>query len=131
MTLAPLALRSCLFLMPSPMLSGARFYSGSQTNGCHMSTTERNSILDRIGQKSGKTSTASAISFPSGSHKLLTRENLNIAGMPAKQYLKTVAYKDQIPAFRAVLKDIGESQGWTLDDLRARFSNPLWDYIVF
>jgi hypothetical protein len=62
---------------------------------------------------------------------LCSRETLDLAGMPAKQYLKTVAYKNEIPAFRATLEEIGKAQGWTLDDVKARFSNALWDYLVF
>ncbi|KAI9867387.1 MAG: hypothetical protein M1813_008945 [Trichoglossum hirsutum] len=58
-------------------------------------------------------------------------EKLDLAGMPAKQYLKTVAYKDEIPAFKDILEEIGKVQGWTLDDVKARFSNALWDYLVF
>lgn len=52
-------------------------------------------------------------------------------GLPARQYLKTVAYKDQIPQFKSVFADIGASQGWGLDDLKARFSNELWDDLIF
>jgi hypothetical protein len=62
---------------------------------------------------------------------LSVREKLDLAGMPAKQYLKTVAYKDEIPAFKDILEEIGKVQGWTLDDVKARFSNALWDYLVF
>lgn len=54
-----------------------------------------------------------------------------MANMPAKHYLKTVAYKDQIPAFKSVLTDIGRAHGWTLDDIKARFSNELWDEMIY
>lgn len=56
---------------------------------------------------------------------------INIRGLPARKYLKTVAYKDQIPQFKAVLADIGKNQGWSLEDLKARFSNELWDDLIF
>jgi hypothetical protein len=56
---------------------------------------------------------------------------IKIRGLPARQHLKTVAYKVQIPQFKAVLADIGKSQGWGLDDLKARFSNELWDDMIF
>ncbi len=59
------------------------------------------------------------------------RDFVSMGGLPARKYLKTVAYKDQIPQFKAVLTDIGKGQGWELDDLKARFSNELWDEIVF
>jgi hypothetical protein len=52
-------------------------------------------------------------------------------GLTARQYLKTVAYKDQIPQFKKVLGEIGSTQGWAIDDLQARFSNELWDEIIF
>jgi len=61
----------------------------------------------------------------------MPRDMITIRGLPARKYLKTVAYKDQIPQFKAVLADIGKSQGWGLDDLKARFSNELWDEMVF
>ena len=59
------------------------------------------------------------------------RDMIKFRGLPARQFLKTDAYKDQIPQFKAVLADIGKTQGWVLDDLKARFSNMLWDEIVF
>lgn len=52
-------------------------------------------------------------------------------GRPAKQYLKEVAYKDAIPKFKATLTDIGVKQGWDLTDLQKRFSNELWDYMIY
>ena len=52
-------------------------------------------------------------------------------GLPARQYLKTIAYKHAIPEFKAVLADIGKSQGWKLEDLQKRFSNELWDELIF
>jgi hypothetical protein len=56
---------------------------------------------------------------------------VEMRGLPAREYLKTVAYKDAIPEFKAVLADIGAAQGWTLADLKARFSNELWDDMIF
>jgi hypothetical protein len=50
---------------------------------------------------------------------------------PARQYLKEVAYKDQIPEFKNTLEAIGKQQGWTLDQLKNRYSNELWDELVF
>lgn len=58
-------------------------------------------------------------------------EGLRMGGMGARRYLKEVAYKEQIPAFRQALARIGEAQGWALSDLHERFSNELWDEIVF
>lgn len=52
-------------------------------------------------------------------------------GQSWRQRLKTVSYKDQIPEFLAVLGEIGEEQGFTVEDLQKRFSNPLLDEIFF
>jgi hypothetical protein len=56
---------------------------------------------------------------------------LQMQGMSARQYLKTVAYKERIAEFKATLAEIGKQQGWQLEDLQKRFSNKLWDDIVF
>lgn len=52
-------------------------------------------------------------------------------GKPAREYLKEEAYKDAIPKFKAILADIGQQQGWDLTDLQKRFSNELWDYMIY
>ena len=52
-------------------------------------------------------------------------------GMPAREYLKTVSYKDRIPEFKALLASIGQQHGWTLNDIKARFSNELWDSMIY
>ena len=52
-------------------------------------------------------------------------------GKPARQYLKEDAYRDAIPLFRETLKEIGEGQGWGLEDIKRRFSNELWDYMIY
>ena len=52
-------------------------------------------------------------------------------GLPARKHMKTDAYKEAIPQFKATLADIGKTQGWGLDDLQARFSNELWDDMIF
>ncbi|KAI5839635.1 hypothetical protein DFP73DRAFT_205107 [Morchella snyderi] len=58
-------------------------------------------------------------------------ENITMGGMEMKQYLKTVAYEDKIPQFKEVLTTIGVAQGWTLENIRETFSNPLLDYLYF
>jgi hypothetical protein len=58
-------------------------------------------------------------------------ESIELRGKPARQYLKEVAYKDAIPRFRSVLEKIGRSQGWGLQDIQERFSNELWDYMIY
>jgi hypothetical protein len=59
------------------------------------------------------------------------REKINMRGKPALQYLKEDAYKDAIPKFKATLSDIGRLQGWDLNDLQKRFSNEMWDYMIY
>lgn len=51
--------------------------------------------------------------------------------VPWRRYLKEVSYKDAIPLFRELLGRIGALQGWTLEEARSRFSNELWDEIIF
>ena len=58
-------------------------------------------------------------------------ERFSYKGVEAKKYVKEVAYKDQIPEFRETLRDIGREQGWTLEQLKGRYSNKLWDELVF
>jgi hypothetical protein len=58
-------------------------------------------------------------------------EGLQFKGQDAREYLKNVAYPKQIAEFRTALERIGEPHGWGLDQLRSRFSNELWDKIVF
>ena len=49
----------------------------------------------------------------------------------AREYLRTISYKDAIPEFKETLATIGNEHGWTLKDIQARFSNELWDKIVY
>ena len=59
------------------------------------------------------------------------RDGMTVYGRPWREYLKTVAYKDAIPEFKAMVKKIGKKQGWTLSEAQARFSNELWDDLIF
>ncbi|KAH7417155.1 hypothetical protein BKA64DRAFT_701940 [Cadophora sp. MPI-SDFR-AT-0126] len=58
-------------------------------------------------------------------------ESINMRGKPARQYLKEDAYRDAIPLFKETLREIGEGQGWALEDIKKRFSNELWDYMIY
>lgn len=40
-------------------------------------------------------------------------------------------HKEEIEEFKKVLAQIGEQHGWTLKDLETRFSNPLFDRLIF
>ena len=56
------------------------------------------------------------------------------AGRPqidAREYLRTVSYREAIPKFKRTLAALGKEHGWTLKDIQARFSNELWDEIVY
>lgn len=59
------------------------------------------------------------------------RMGLKRNGAPIEKHFKEVAYKDAIPAFKAGLAEIGKAQGWTLEELQKRFSNKLWDEIIY
>ncbi len=61
----------------------------------------------------------------------MDRMGLKKDGAPIEKYFKEVAYESAIPAFKAQLKEIGEAQGWTLEELQKRFSNKLWDEIIY
>ena len=43
--------------------------------------------------------------------------------MTATEWLRKIVYKNEFPEFLGILKKIGEQQGFTNDDLRARFAN--------
>lgn len=58
-------------------------------------------------------------------------EDVRIRGVPAREYLRGTAYREEVGEFRAVLGEIGREQGWGLRELKDRFSNELWDYLVF
>lgn len=42
-----------------------------------------------------------------------------------------MSYKDEIKEFKAVLSKIGGQHGWTLSDIKDRFSNDLYDRLIF
>jgi hypothetical protein len=52
-------------------------------------------------------------------------QGLRFRGMPVREYLKTVAYKDRIPEFKLQLQAIASAGGYTLMDQQRMFSNPL------
>jgi hypothetical protein len=56
---------------------------------------------------------------------------LKMRGLDPKLYLKHHAYKEEIPEFKGILEEIGKQQGWTVEDLKKRFSNKLWDEVIF
>ncbi|KAF1344959.1 hypothetical protein BDV97DRAFT_407622 [Delphinella strobiligena] len=58
-------------------------------------------------------------------------DRMQLKGVDAREYLKHTAYEDQIPEFRRVLGEIGQTQDWSLEDLKKRFSNELWDKMIY
>ncbi|KAI4796223.1 hypothetical protein E4T44_12162 [Aureobasidium sp. EXF-8845] len=56
---------------------------------------------------------------------------IRFGGLSARDYVRTVAYKSEIPECLATLEKIGKRQGWTTKDLHKRFSNKLLDDIFF
>jgi hypothetical protein len=58
-------------------------------------------------------------------------DGLKIKGLDAREYLKEIAYKDQIVMFKEIANEMGKEQGWTLEEMRARFSNELFDKMIF
>lgn len=52
-------------------------------------------------------------------------------GKPWLDRLKNEDYKDAIAEFKQALSAIGKTQGWTLSDLKSRFSNDLFDQLLF
>lgn len=58
-------------------------------------------------------------------------DGLKIKGLDAREYLRTVAYKDQIKQFKEIAGEIGTAQGWTLEEMKARFSNEMSDKLIF
>lgn len=51
--------------------------------------------------------------------------------LPARRYLKEESYREPIGKFKETLEDIGRAQRWSLKDIQARFSNEMWDQIVY
>jgi len=65
------------------------------------------------------------------SHWAKQWQGLNFDGKDAITYAKTVAYKDRIPEFVKTLKKVGKEKGFTWDEMKARYSNPLLDKLFF
>ncbi|OHF04516.1 hypothetical protein CORC01_00368 [Colletotrichum orchidophilum] len=58
-------------------------------------------------------------------------EGLTVNGRPWLEKMKNEDYKSEIQEFLGIMADIGEEAGWTLDDLKTRFSNNLFDHLLF
>lgn len=45
--------------------------------------------------------------------------------------MKEISYKKEINEFKKVLSKIGDEHGWTLSDIKERFSNDVYDRLIF
>lgn len=57
--------------------------------------------------------------------KKYVNENENIISIPMREYLKYIAYKEQIPKFIQQIQSICKHGGYQFEDILQRFSNPL------
>lgn len=55
----------------------------------------------------------------------------HVNGKPWVEKLKGEDYKEEIVEFKRVLGEIGKAHGWSLADLKKRFSNDLFDSLFF
>jgi len=58
-------------------------------------------------------------------------EGYKVRNVGVTQYLKETAYKDEIVKFRAGLEGIAAARGGSLAESRQRFSNPLFEDLLF
>lgn len=57
--------------------------------------------------------------------------DFDVNGEPWIKKMKDVDYKEEIVEFKKVLSEIGKGHGWTLADLKKRFSNDTFDSLYF
>ncbi|KAH7157260.1 hypothetical protein B0J13DRAFT_435346, partial [Dactylonectria estremocensis] len=79
-----------------------------------------------------------ALKDPNTGKRLKTRPHwakewydYKVDGKPWVERLKAVDYKDERQEFLKLLAEIGKDAGWTLQDLKNRFSNDLFDSFFF
>ncbi|KAK0733126.1 hypothetical protein B0T26DRAFT_745211 [Lasiosphaeria miniovina] len=58
-------------------------------------------------------------------------DGITVDGKPWANRMKNVDYKDARVEFKALLAEIGKKHGWTLADLKKRFSNDFFDDFYF
>ena len=56
---------------------------------------------------------------------------LRMFGRPIEEYVREVAFADQIAEFKDAMAYIGRRHEYGLEDAQARFSNPLWDQVIY
>ena len=57
--------------------------------------------------------------------------DFTVGGVPWPEKLKAETYKDEIVEFKTILQAIGKEHGWTLEELKRRFSNDFFDEFYF
>lgn len=58
-------------------------------------------------------------------------EGYTIDGKPWIEKLKHEDYAEEIVEFKRILSRIGKKHGWTLEDIQKRFSNELFDGLIY
>lgn len=58
-------------------------------------------------------------------------EGYTIDGKPWIEKLKHEDYAAEIVEFKRILSRIGKKHGWTLEDIQKRFSNELFDGLIY
>jgi thiaminase len=61
----------------------------------------------------------------------LHRHDFKVNGKPWIDKLRNEDYKKEIEEFKAILTKIGERDQWMLEDLQKRFSNEMYDKLIF
>jgi hypothetical protein len=61
----------------------------------------------------------------------LYRHDFDVNGKRWIHKLKNEDYKKEIEEFKAILSNIGKRDEWTLEDIKKRFSNELYDQLIF
>lgn len=98
-------------------------------------TTQNTNIDDWKAFMQAVTDAWSSYTDPSGTplnvrpHWAKQWQGLTVRGQEIRDYLKTVAYKERIPEFKAGLQAVAQAGGYTLVDLRTLFSNALLDHL--
>jgi len=61
----------------------------------------------------------------------LHRYDFNVNGKRWIHKLKNEDYKKEIEEFKTILTKIGERDNWTLKDIQKRFSNDMYDELIY
>lgn len=64
-------------------------------------------------------------------NKTIRHEGYTIDGKPWLEKLKHEDYAAEIVEFKRILSRIGKKHGWTLGDIQKRFSNELFDGLIY